>query len=210
MKWNSMWSVFIVIPTSVFAMADRTPPVYGRPTLYGEYEVVADDVARAGKMYGAAPHAQPIRVATPTKTPAAKHPTKPKKSGPRKKAQKKSAPVARAVTKSPQTDTATTVPENVDVVVADAAPAKIVEIEVSSETAPIVADAVVAAPTEPVRAPAPQPTPQAADIAGAVANKLDADSYCTSQAQAPGGNMPDGFILMPGRPDLMSCRGKKQ
>ncbi len=72
-----MFATFF-ITANVFAMADRTPPVYGVPTLYGEYEVSSDDTHRAAKMYGDAPHPAAIRAGAVKNTPVAKHPVKAK------------------------------------------------------------------------------------------------------------------------------------
>lgn len=196
MKWIHLVSVFIGMPTALFAMADRTPPVYGIPTLYGEYELSPDDLRRARSMYGDVPRARPVAV--PVKSDAAvKLPVKSKKIASKKSSKKKHVRAAAkkdAVVKK-ETEHATVKDVAADVVAADGV-----------DQAPLqpVMDTVADMPR-----PAPKPIPAASDIAGAVSNRMDVDSYCTTQTDNPGKNMPDGFILMPGRPDLMSCRGKK-
>lgn len=194
MKRVILFLFLVAAPVAANAMADYEKPVYGRPTMYGEYELTAADVSRARAMYGDAPHrAAPIRDATPVKNKAAaKHPVKPKATarGAKKKAVQK-------VSKKPaKTGEKATPP--VDKIVV---PEKAVEVppQAPAEVAPVIA-APAAAPR-----PAPVADESATSIAGQLQYKLDVDSYCTSRGRGAGGNLPDGIILMPGRPDLMSC-----
>lgn len=187
--------VFVALPCAAYAMADRTPPVYGRPTLYGEYEISGDDVRRARAMYGDVPiHVQPIRTSLATKQPAAKHPVKAKSVAPKKKAKKKVVPQKKAAA-----------PAAADIIIV---PAKVAEVPAAVppqvETAPEPMPEVVVAPK-----PVPRADEKAENIAGALSYKLNADSYCTQRATPHSGNLPDGYILMQGRPDLMSCRDEK-
>lgn len=53
--------------------------------------------------------------------------------------------------------------------------------------------------------PKPKPAPQAQEIATSVSNPFDIDSYCTQINPPVMGPLPKGLVLMPGRPDQMSC-----
>ena len=171
--------LFVTAPVSVFAMRDAAPPVYGRPTLYGEYEINAEDVARASHLYGDAPRTASIRVIPNAKKVAvAKHPVK------AKKAKSKKMPVKKKMAK-PKSDSVVAVGP----IVPDAPQPK--------ET-PAVKKEVHIAP------PPAVPSGDAVSIAGAVRANLDESSYCVRRAKH-GRGVPDGFVLMPGRPDLMSC-----
>lgn len=169
----------VFIPTVAFSMADSQPPVYGIPTLYGEYEVSADDVRRASNMYGDAPISRPapVRAGTTQKVAAAKHPVKSKKVAPKKKKKVKTKPVIK-----------------------QAAVSSSVEKEKLPE--PVVV-AVVPAPVDTKSEPVPSPVATA--IAEHAADKIDIESFCTHVRPQGNANLPDGIILMPGRPDLMSC-----
>lgn len=193
MKRVILFLFLIIVPMSVRAMADYEKPVYGRPTLYGEYELTSADVLRARTMYGdASRRAAPIRDAAPVKKKAAaKHPVKPKAAarGAKKIAQQK------ASKKPAKTGEKAIVPED-KIVVAENVPALV---QVATEDSP----AVVTAKKTP--RPAPVADKSATRIAGQLQYKLDTDSYCTSRGRGTGDNLPAGIILMPGRPDLMSC-----
>lgn len=193
MKRVILFLFLIIVPMSVRAMADYEKPVYGRPTLYGEYELTSADVLRARTMYGdASRRATPIRDAAPVKKKAAaKHPVKPKAAarGAKKIAQQK------ASKKPAKTGEKAIVPED-KIVVVENVPAPV---QVAAEDSP----AVVTAKKTPRVAPVADKS--ATSIAGQLQYKLDTDSYCTSHGRGTGDNLPAGIILMPGRPDLMSC-----
>lgn len=211
-----MLIISVIMPMAVFAMADYTPPVYGRPTLYGEYEITKSDVARAGNMYGNAPRA--INAGNGTKNAAAKHPVKPKKAKP--KARKSSARAGRKVPTPVRTLTAAGTPaavkpkpavivkegdkESVKVLV-DVAPEK--KIDVPQAEQKIAPTESTTASTQAVTPKTNIPGEYAADIKGVLSNKYDVSSYCVPISEGDG-KIPDGFVLMPGRPDLMSCTGK--
>ncbi len=186
MRWLSFILSWL-IPVAAHAMADYRPPVYGRPTLYGEYEINAADVARAARMYGDAP--APIQASRRgAATGAAKHPVRMKKVAAKKKSSKR---VEKTVARNlkPVQETAPTV-------VADDAPAPETHDKVAVSTTTV--------------APPPPKTniPQkyADSITGALSDApRDVASYCTQIGARPSGKLPDGYILMPGRPDLMSC-----
>lgn len=178
-----------LMPSVVFAMADvARAPVYGVPTLYGEYEVTADDVRRANEMYGDAPRAQPVQVEAPIKKAAAKHPVK------AKKVKKKSAKKIKAPRAAKSAEKAE-VKEEVKVETPEIVPEK-VEVKLDAE---VPAPKVI----EPVK-----PSAEATSIAAAAANTIDIDSFCVWRKKVYQGPLPDGLILMPGRPDLMSCTVK--
>jgi len=173
-------------------MADyENPPIYGRPTLYGEYELSADDVRRARSMYGDAPHrAAPIVASATRGNPQAKHPVRPKataRGATKKKVQKKSPgkPIKKVQEEKPQ-----------DIIVV---PQRIAEPPVNEVKKPDTAPVVT------VTRPNPQPDKTAVGIADKLGNKLDVESYCTTRRAPYSGPLPDGIILMPGRTDLMSC-----
>lgn len=182
-------SMFIM-PMACWAMSDYTPPVYGRPTLYGEYEITKSDVARAANIYGNAPRA--ITADASAKNAVAKHPVKAKKVKPKKSKARKSS--ARAGKKVPG-------------IAPQPKPAQVIELA----SAPVFEEVVRKDVKE--EAPVPEvpktniPSDYAAEIKGALSNKYDVSSYCVS-VSAGDGKIPDGFVLMPGRPDLMSCTGK--
>ncbi len=182
MKMLKFILLAIFIPSLAFSMADSQPPVYGIPTLYGEYEISGDDVRRASNMYGVAPVSRPapVRVGTAQKSHAAKHPVKPKKVTPKKK-KAKQKPVIKQL-------------ESV----------KLVEKEQLPE--PVVV-AVVPVPVETKSEPVPSPVANV--IAEHAADKIDVESFCIHNRPQGNANLPDGIILMPGRPDLMSCVGSQ-
>lgn len=196
MKRVILFLFLIVVPMSVHAMADYEKPVYGRPTLYGEYELTSADVSRARAMYGdVSRRAAPIRDMAPVKKKAvAKHPIKPKaaarhaKKNTQKKTSKKPAKPGNKITVAQDAQDKIVVAENV--------PAPV---QVAAEDSPVVAAA------EKTPRAAPVADKSATSIAGQLQYKLDTDSYCTSRGRGTGDNLPDGIILMPGRPDLMSC-----
>ncbi len=191
----------LILPIAGWAMADHTPPVYGRPTLYGEYEITGSDVARASGMYGDVPHAAPIRVAHATKTPAAKHPVSPKKATP--KARKSSVRAAKVKATLPKKTEPSVeeIKKEEDVPPADTAAKEAEEKTVMVEAAPVSEPAPVAETNIPGQ--------YADSIKGALSNKYDVSSYCVPRPAGAHGALPDGFILMPGRPDLMSCTDNK-
>lgn len=177
----------ICIVANAFAMADRTPPVYGVPTLYGEYEVSSDDTRRASKMYGNVPsHPVAIRAGAIKNTPAAKHPIKAKKTKAVQK--KKSVKKSKSVSAQKATKVAKQLPmpKQTEIIEEVAAPEKVVEKAPVTPTAPVASRVAI-------------------DIASSVATKVDVDSFCTQVKTQGKGNLPDGIIMMPGRPDLMSC-----
>ncbi len=192
MKRIILYLFVVLLPTVCFSMADyENPPVYGRPTLYGEYELSADDVRRARSMYGDAPQrAAPIVAPAARAKPQAKHPIRPKATarGATKKKVHEKAPVKKVEKVKKEK------PQDIQV-----ATEKITEPSVK-----VVKDAdiapVVAAPR-----PAPQADKSAVGIADKLGYKLDVESYCTIRRAPYSGPLPDGIILMPGRTDLMSC-----
>lgn len=180
MKMLKFILLAVFIPNMAFSMADSQPPVYGIPTLYGEYEISGDDVRRVSNMYGDAPvsRPRPVRAGTVQKTPAAKHPVKSKKVGSKKK-KVKQKPVIKQM-------------ESV----------KLVEKEQLPE---MVVVAVAPVPVETKSEPVPLPVANA--IAERAADKIDIESFCVHNRPQGNANLPDGIIMMPGRPDLMSCVG---
>lgn len=174
-----------VLPVAAMAMADRTAPVYGRPTLYGEYEISSGDAARAAVLYGATP-----------KNAAAKMPIKakkvmPKKAAKKKKTSKKAMPKKQA-TPMPIDDVAPIVVDDVIVV----PPHKVVS-DTVVEPVPDTDKKVVA------------PSADAVAIAGAAVDDTpNLESFCTRRGTLHKGARHDGIVLMPGRPDLMSCSDK--
>jgi len=181
MKKTIVIFAYVFVTGACMAMADTTPPVYGRPTLYGEYEVSASDTARAAKLYGDMPRAAAaIRASEPGKA-AAKRPVKPKKAL-AKKGKKKAVPARTA-----------------------AADKKVSE----TQTPKILPPTEIPVQHNVVVKPRPaSPSPEAVAIAAAAESRFDVDSYCTRRGPYVRGKMPDGFILMPGRPDMMSCVDK--
>lgn len=167
---------------NAFAMADKTPPVYGVPTLYGEYEISPDDTRRASDMYGASSkRAAPIRAGAAKNANVAKHPVKAKKVAPKKK---KAKVKKKSVTKT------SVLKEQSESVIDTKTPEMVI---VSVEPAPVETKSV------------PVASRAAVDIAAVAANKKDTESFCTQIKHQGRGNLPDGIIMMPGRPDLMSC-----
>ncbi|MBD5400372.1 hypothetical protein HDR61_01325 [bacterium] len=167
--------ILFFIPCAAFAMADGTPPVYGRPTLYGEYETDVADVSRAAALYGAG-----------AKNMAAKMPVKPKKVAPKKKLNKKKPAKNKATAKVAVPVKATVAAPMPDVIV-------------------VPPRRVVARPI--VRAkPAPMPDALAVAIAGIAVTEMapTVESFCVRRGHRPN-RVPDGYVLMPGRPDLMCC-----
>lgn len=177
---NTIVMIGCALPVAAFAMADRTPPVYGRPTLYGEYEISSGDTRRAAVLYGAVP-----------KNAAEKMPVKAKKVMPKKSVKKK---------KTQKKSSSTKPMEPMPIVIAPAAPDDVIVV-------PARAAAPIAEPHEQKKAPIP--SPDAVAIAGAVTDDTPGlESFCTRRGKLRKGARPDGVILMPGRPDLMSCTGK--
>lgn len=171
-----------VLPAAAMAMADSTPPVYGRPTLYGEYEISGADRRRAAVMYGVVPANVGEKMPVKHKKPITKKAVKQKKAQNRAATKKKAVAV-----KSPvlvQDDVIVVPPR---VVVADDVrqPAPEKKIPVPSEEARAIAAAAV--------------TEDAPSI----------ESFCTQRRPRHRGKLPDGIVLMPGRPDLMSCTDKE-
>lgn len=170
-------------------MADSTPPVYGVPTLYGEYEISSDDTRRASDMYGKySKHPAAIRAGAIKNTAAAKHPVKAKKAVAKKKTVKKSkkAAVKKSVKTASVPAKAATLPKRDDNI------EKVSVVQKDDKKVP----ANVAKPVA---------SRDAVDIAAHAANKYDTESFCTQKKYQGSGNLPDGIIMMPGRPDLMSC-----
>lgn len=196
--------IFTAAPISaVYAMADSRAPIYGVPTLYGEYEITGDDISRANKMYGTPPVARPapIRTHQIAAHPQAKHPVKPKgavskkKPSVRKPAVKPAAP--RAAENKPAPDIITVPPRVIMV-----PPLTPDEQDAHNRDAGTI--------TVPTPSPSPVSVPAksrqyAENIVGALSYKYDIESYCTQRKPLHTGNLPDGIVLMPGRPDLMSC-----
>lgn len=185
-----------ILPCAAGAMAQRRPLIYGSPTLYGEYEITDEDICRANKMYGAMPRADarpsPIVARENTNRPAAKHPVKTKHVMPKKskKAVKKGTP------QKPKVIDDIVVPDKKEIVVANVgapAPSDTTTTDTQKNTAKNMPK-IPAIPGE-----------FATGIATAASYKYDVNSYCTQTKPVYTGNLPDGIILMPGRPDLMSC-----
>lgn len=181
--------VAFCITANAFAMADRTPPVYGVPTLYGEYELSTDDTRRASKMYGVSPHPAAIRAGAVKNTPAAKHPIKAKKT--------------KAAVKKKTAKKSKSLPVK-QVKVAKELPVQ-KQTESIKEASVVAPKEVEVTPVVPVVPAAPVAAQAAVDIAAHASNRVDIDSFCTQRKPQGRGNLPDGIIMMPGRPDLMSC-----
>ena len=177
-----------IVPIAGFAMADRTAPVYGRPTLYGEYEISAADARVAAKLYGATPRNSGVKMPVKTKTAI------PKKSVKKKKAPKKTSVKEKPKAEAPRAAT----PDVIVVPPRDGAQ--------SAPKTDVVAPAVPdKAPSVPVPA---APSKDALAIAASARAVRHENSYCTQRGKRSTGRIPDGFVLMPGRPDLMSCSDK--
>lgn len=179
------------LPVCAFAMADSTPPVYGRPTLYGEYEITQSDIQRASGMYGDVPvmpqsaeNKRAPKKSKPVAVKAKKNSKKSKSVKPQVKKQTKKVIQAQPI--EPVADIV--VPEKIDVVIP----------EQVAVVAPVEAEKTVS------QLPA-IPNEYATDIANKVSYKYDTNSYCIWQKPLYRGKLPDGLILMRGRPDLMSC-----
>lgn len=159
------------------AMADRIMPIYGLPTLYGEYEFDANDTKRAAAMYGNVPKNAVLKMPIKAKRVVAKKALKKKKSQ-KKIAKNKPKEIAPVLDMSPiPTDDIIIVPPR-----------------------EIVPD---------VQIKIPQPSVVAIAIAGAAMDAApNLESFCTRRGVFGRGRLPDGFVLMPGRPDLMSCVDK--
>jgi len=185
-----LFAAFFVV-THAFAMADSTPPVYGVPTLYGEYEISADDTRRASDMYGKYnKHPAAIRAGAIKNTAAAKHPVKAKKTLAKKKTIKKSKKAAiqkseKVAKKSTQKIIAVAPKPTEDV-------EKVSVVKTDDKKAPVTVSTPVV-------------SQDAVDIAARAGFKYDTESFCTQIKHQGQGNLPDGIIMMPGRPDLMSC-----
>lgn len=175
--------LFVCMPVAAMAMADATPPVYGRPTLYGEYEAGARDAARAARLYGDTPRAAAI--VAKTGAASARRPVKAKAAAPKKAAKKKAADKKPSPVKASPARRA-------DVV---QVPPRTVHAEKTSP-APV-----------PEKAPY-APSPSVVAIAGAAKDRhemRDVDSFCTRRGAPVRKSGVPGIVLMPGRPDLMSC-----
>lgn len=186
---NIVTVMFVILPVGAYAMAGRSAPVYGRPTLYGEYEISSGDTRRAAVLYGAVPAERGAAVKMPVKT---KTPI-PKKQAKKKKTVKK-------VRTAAQQNKA--VPVQTKKVVSDANVGDIVTKKAITPPQEEVVSPKVDAPKQ-----VPAPSSDAVAIAGA-AVVPDADAFCTRRGRVGSGKLPDGIILMPGRPDLMSCSEK--
>lgn len=177
-------ALFVVVPAVAMAMADSTPPVYGRPTLYGEYEMDSARMSRAAKFYGDAPRIAAI----PAKNaaPAAKRPVKAKPAVPKQVKKKKAA-------KKKVTQPKAAAARSAD------------EVQVSVSAMHIEkTESVSVQPAKKIYMPAPS----AVAIAGAAKQGRefrDVDSFCTRRAAPSRKSSMPGIVLMPGRPDLMSC-----
>lgn len=175
-----------VLPMASMAMADRTAPVYGRPTLYGEYEISSGDTRRAAVLYGVTP-----------KNAAAKMPVKPKKVMPKKSVKKKKTPKKVAPKKQVEPMPIETAAQIVadDVIVV---PPREITPDVSAHVAELPAKKL------------PEPSAEAVAIADAAKDSVpNLESFCTRRGIFGKGKQPDGIVLMPGRPDLMSCSDKE-
>ena len=179
-------TIFIIVcflPAAAMAMADTSAPVYGRPTLYGEYEISVGDARRAAAMYGMV-----------SKNAAEKMPVKPKKVISKKSVKKKKA---RSAAKAKQT-------------VKEAAVQR-----TEPEVIVVPPRATVTEPAEEVKVSVPEkktpvPSAEALAIAGAAAtpDAPSIESFCTRRGTLQKDAGDSGLILMPGRPDLMSCSDK--
>lgn len=180
------------IPVAAIAMADRSAPVYGRPTLYGEYEISASDARRAAAMYGVLP-----------KNVAEKMPVKPKKVIAKKSVKKKKARSASPVKKAKVMPDMLKPAEDVIVV-----PPRVVDVVPNEPDSSKITVAQAAEAVSEKKAPAP--SAEALAIAGAATVPVapSIESFCTRRGVVRKGSLPDGIVLMPGRPDLMSCSDK--
>ncbi len=205
MKKLFLFYILIAAPCELFAMADYDTPVYGRPTLYGEYEISADDVRCAGDMYGSgSSRVKPVRITAPVaKTPAAKHPIKPQgavKKKSKSNIKKEKGGAKKSGDKKIVAPEKAAVADNAPVMVANTVPDTEIKEKTEKTQAhlPVIPDADMPAVNE-----------NAKNIADAALMRIDIDSYCTQRGSFSGGNFPAGIIVMPGRPDLMSCGDKK-
>lgn len=193
--------------------------LYGAPAMYGEPERDMPTRDTLLKMYGTPPaaRARPISAPIVTSPGGDRRPARPPRAAPKQAAKKKTSTAPKPQVKKPAL-----VKKQVPASGA-ATPAK---------TAP--SPAVVAAPDVPAAAAIPSPgaygvvvvasdapssTPQvrmarpripvgpkyARGIARHVRNGVDVDAFCEKIRPRPRGPLPDGLILMPGRPDLMCC-----
>ena len=191
------------MPCLANATIDVDAHMYGTPPMYGEYEITADDVKRASKFYGDIPASAPRPIAAPARpggvnanAPIAKQPVRTKTShraarpAVKKNAVKKSVANVASRPVAPVNNTTSAAPQN-------NTPKQLVVPFRLGRPANAVAP----------RAATPQPNIHAANIANN-AGRVDADEYCTSRG-VTSETAPDGYVLMPGRPDLMSCRDKK-
>lgn len=178
---NTIFIIVCFFPAAAMAMADTSAPVYGRPTLYGEYEISVGDARRAAAMYGMV-----------SKNAAEKMPVKPKKVMPKKSVKNKKARSAAKAKQTVKEAAAQKAEPEVIVVPLRAVPEK-VPVDVVQEPLP--------------EKKAPKPSAEALAIAGA-ATTPDApsiESFCTRRGTLQKDAGDSGLILMPGRPDLMSC-----
>ncbi len=190
--------IVLIFPSALLAMADVSQPiVYGVPTLYGEYEITDSDVQKAGEMYGESnARVQPIRAGVDVKkTAVAKHPVK------AKKVKKAAAKKAKAEQKAKKKIEKFSDKKPDMVVTMESKTPEEVEVKVEVPDVAPAAD-VVSAPVEEVVKPSPIAT---AIAAAAAENVVEVDSFCTQRKPLYKGALPDGLVLMPGRPDLMSC-----
>lgn len=184
--------------------------LYGAPAMYGEPERDMPTRDALLKMYGTPPaaRARPITAPVVTLPGGDRRPARPPRAAPKQAAKKKTSTAPKPQVKKPAL---------VKKQVPASAPTKPSQLMSAPD--------VVAAPTSVahgvvvVTSGAPSPTPQvravrpripvgpkyARGIARHVRNGVDVDAFCEKIRPRPRGPLPDGLILMPGRPDLMCC-----
>jgi hypothetical protein len=163
--------------------------LYGAPKMYGEYE--GDSYKSARRMYG-----------TPGDSPDHSRlygKYDPSYPGIKPKPVRAAAPVAKKSNPKEATKTKPVSKPKAKKIIRQAAP-------VIAEPAPQPEPVIVAPAPEPVVAQKPVPDAKAQNIARFLNEKIiTEESYCTQFNPAVKGRLPKGIVLMPGRPDLMSC-----
>ncbi|MDE6570731.1 MAG: hypothetical protein K2L95_00725 [Alphaproteobacteria bacterium] len=174
--------------------------LYGAPQMYGEYETPMPTRATLMQMYGTPPASpRPMMAPIVTAPGGDRRPARPPRVAPKQAAKKKTAAAQKPQVKKPalvkkQMPAAQPVASAPDV-----------------HAIVVVADAPVVAPDDvPTRAVTsrrriPVGPKYARGIARHVRNAVDVDAFCEKIRPRPRGPLPDGLILMPGRPDLMCC-----
>lgn len=190
-----------VIAMPAFGGGRDVHDLYGAPAMYGEPERDMPTRDTLLKMYGTPPaaRARPISAPIVTSPGGDRRPARPPRAAPKQMAKKKTSTAQKPQVKKPAL-VKKQVPAPQPVASAPDVHAIVV-----------VADAPVVAPDDvPTRVATPRPRipvgpKYARGIARHVRNGVDVDAFCEKIRPRPRGPLPDGLILMPGRPDLMCC-----